>query len=285
MAGVIARHVPELAALTVSRPSPPGSRAGAHGTPEAVGMSDRIHALTDGSAGRVHAYLLEDDDGLTLIDTLSADDGSEVLRALGRIGRGVTDLRRIVLTHAHRSHVRGAAWLQKASGATVYASPFEASIIAGERPSAPDRLLAPPPAPGLPPPGGAHPRLLRREGRQALTAPLRPEVRNRRRGAPRRLGRIAPGRPHPRPHRREHVFYWPAERALFTGTCWSPGRAWRSGGAGSPPTWSATGARCSELACVGDVEWIGTGHGAPGHPRRRRHRPPPAGRLTPRYAA
>ena len=100
-------------------------------------MNARIHALTDGTAGRVHAYLLEDDDGLTLIDTLSADDGAEVLRALARIGKGVTDLRRIVLTHAHRSHVRGAAWLKRASGAQVFASPFEASIVAGERPSAP----------------------------------------------------------------------------------------------------------------------------------------------------
>ena len=71
-----------------------------------TGGASRIHALTDGTAGRVHAYLLEDDDGLTLIDTLSADNGAEVLRALARIGRGVTDLRRIVLTHAHRSHVR-----------------------------------------------------------------------------------------------------------------------------------------------------------------------------------
>ena len=47
-------------------------------------MNTRIHALTDGTAGRVHAYLLEDVDGLTLIDTLSADDGSEVLRALAQ---------------------------------------------------------------------------------------------------------------------------------------------------------------------------------------------------------
>ena len=46
-------------------------------------MSERIHAITDGTAGRVHAYLLEMDDGVTLIDTLSGDDGAAVL---GRAG-------------------------------------------------------------------------------------------------------------------------------------------------------------------------------------------------------
>ena len=135
----------------------------------ATGGASRIHALTDGTAGRVHAYLLEDDDGLTLIDTLSADDGAEVLRALGRIGRGVTDLRRIVLTHAHRSHVRGAAWLKGASGATGVREPVRGVDHGGRAPVRPDRLLAAPAVPGLPPPGGPHPRLLRREGGQAAT--------------------------------------------------------------------------------------------------------------------
>ena len=75
-------------------------------------MSDRIHAITDGTAGRVHAYLLEMDDGVTLIDTLSGDDGAAVLAELARIGRRPDELTRIMLTHAHRSHIRGAAWLR-----------------------------------------------------------------------------------------------------------------------------------------------------------------------------
>ena len=79
-------------------------------------MSARIHAITDGTAGRVHAYLLEMDDGVTLIDTLSDDDGEVVIAELSRIGQRPQDLDRIILTHAHRSHVRGAAWLRRLSG-------------------------------------------------------------------------------------------------------------------------------------------------------------------------
>ena len=93
-------------------------------------MSARIHPITDHQAGEVHAYLLEMDDGLTLIDTLSDDAAGTVRPAIEEgLGRDLGDLKRIVLTHAHRSHVRGARWLREHTGATVYANPFEAATI------------------------------------------------------------------------------------------------------------------------------------------------------------
>ena len=71
-------------------------------------MSARIHPITDGTAGRVHAYLLEEDDGVTLVDALSGTDAAAIVSGLAAIGRSPADLTRILLTHAHRSHVCGA---------------------------------------------------------------------------------------------------------------------------------------------------------------------------------
>src|SRR5688572_32610018 len=57
----------------------------------------------------VHAFLLDDGDGLTLIDTLYDDDGSVVLAEIAQMGRTPADLKQIILTHAHKSHVGGLA--------------------------------------------------------------------------------------------------------------------------------------------------------------------------------
>jgi glyoxylase-like metal-dependent hydrolase (beta-lactamase superfamily II) len=85
--------------------------------------------------GRVHAYLIDDGDGLTLVDALGKDDGRTIFDALERMGRRPSELRRIVLTHAHPTHVKGAAVLKRASGARVFAPFEEQDIIEGHRPS------------------------------------------------------------------------------------------------------------------------------------------------------
>jgi glyoxylase-like metal-dependent hydrolase (beta-lactamase superfamily II) len=226
-------------------------------------VSDRIHALTDGTAGRVHAYLLEDDDGLTLIDTLSAADGAEVLRALARIGKGVTDLRRIVLTHAHRSHVRGAAWLRRASGAQVHASPFEASIVAGERPSAPTGFRPRRPfrvyhlQAGLTLGYYAEKAGKRFPMLSAPTCDTDVEVRH---GDS--VGSLQAV------HTPGHTdgsmsFYWPAERALFVGDVLVTYPRTEIGWPGLSTDMDRNRRSLAELAGVGDVEFIGTGHGDP----------------------
>lgn len=71
--------------------------------------------------------------GLTLIDTLFDADARVVLDQISAIGRAPSDLKQIVLTHAHRSHLGGLAALKRISGATVYSHAWEADIIAGER--------------------------------------------------------------------------------------------------------------------------------------------------------
>ena len=52
--------------------------------------------------GFVNAYLVEEDDGLTLIDTALPRSEKAILAAAERLGRPIV---RIVLTHAHQDHI------------------------------------------------------------------------------------------------------------------------------------------------------------------------------------
>src|SRR5438876_1683911 len=92
-----------------------------------------IYSLSQQEGGHVHAFLLDDGKELTVIDTLWDTDGQRILDQIKSIGRSVTDLKNIILTHAHQSHLGGLAALKRASGAKVYAHEWEADIIAGER--------------------------------------------------------------------------------------------------------------------------------------------------------
>ncbi|HLE14947.1 MAG TPA: MBL fold metallo-hydrolase, partial [Anaerolineales bacterium] len=94
----------------------------------------RFFPLTE-NFGRVHAYLLEDGDGLTLIDSLRDRGGKVILEAMARSGYFPAELRRIILTHAHPTHVNGAAALKRLSGAPVFGPVEELDIFEGRRPS------------------------------------------------------------------------------------------------------------------------------------------------------
>ena len=92
-----------------------------------------IFSMGQQEGGHVHAFLLDDGNGLTLIDTMYDDDARHVLTELKIIGRTPADIRHIILTHAHKSHLGGVAALKKASAAPVYAHDWEVDIIAGRR--------------------------------------------------------------------------------------------------------------------------------------------------------
>jgi glyoxylase-like metal-dependent hydrolase (beta-lactamase superfamily II) len=96
-------------------------------------LAPGVHALGGRSGGRVRAFLLEDAGELTLVDTLFERDARLVLAAIHALGRKPGDLKRVALTHAHRSHLGGVAALKRATGATVLAHEWEADIVAGER--------------------------------------------------------------------------------------------------------------------------------------------------------
>ena len=92
-----------------------------------------VHSMDQSTGGHVHAFLLDDGENLTLIDTLFDTDAGRILDRISALGKSVGDLEHIILTHAHRSHLGGLAVLKDLSGATVYSHAWEADIIAGER--------------------------------------------------------------------------------------------------------------------------------------------------------
>jgi glyoxylase-like metal-dependent hydrolase (beta-lactamase superfamily II) len=92
-----------------------------------------VHSLGHEKGGHVHAFLLDDGGELSLVDTLFEDDAHLVLEAINALGRKVTDLKRIAITHGHRSHLGGVAALKRASGAEVLAHEWEADIVSGDR--------------------------------------------------------------------------------------------------------------------------------------------------------
>jgi glyoxylase-like metal-dependent hydrolase (beta-lactamase superfamily II) len=65
--------------------------------------------------------------------TRSSTATPETCSARSALGRRPEDLKRIAITHAHRSHLGGLAALKRVSGATVYAHEWEADIVAGDR--------------------------------------------------------------------------------------------------------------------------------------------------------
>jgi glyoxylase-like metal-dependent hydrolase (beta-lactamase superfamily II) len=92
-----------------------------------------VYSMGVSKGFNVHAFLLDDGDGLTLIDTLFDAGGQVILDELEAMGKSVDDIKRIVLTHGHRSHLGGAADLKRMSGAPVYSHEWEADIISGDR--------------------------------------------------------------------------------------------------------------------------------------------------------
>jgi glyoxylase-like metal-dependent hydrolase (beta-lactamase superfamily II) len=211
-----------------------------------------VYSMKQDKGGRVHAYLLDDGNGLTLLDTLYDDDANVVLAEIAQIGKTPSDLKRIILTHAHKSHVGGVAALKKASGATVCAHDWEVDIIAGRRKATPVGKVP----------------------RKPLT------VYGLQLGLALGLGRHDPCEVDHRLKAGDHIgplqvvetpghtpgslsFWWPDRRALFVGdviVTWpevAPG--W--------PGLTLDNARnlrsVHQLADFGDAEILGTGHGEP----------------------
>ena len=92
----------------------------------------RVDAL--GLKNFIHVLLLENDDGLTLVDTGVAGSVERIKTAITSLGAGPGDLKRIFLTHQHDDHTGGLkGLLEWAPGAEVGATAHEADVISGRR--------------------------------------------------------------------------------------------------------------------------------------------------------
>jgi glyoxylase-like metal-dependent hydrolase (beta-lactamase superfamily II) len=96
------------------------------------------------SLGFVNAFLLEADDGLTLIDTGIPGSEGAILEAVGALGRRPEDVRHVVVTHCHSDHSGSLAALKRATGAAAWMHPEDASMVRSGRTLRP---LVPAPGP------------------------------------------------------------------------------------------------------------------------------------------
>ncbi len=92
----------------------------------------RVHLL---SGSFVNFYLIDEPDGLTLIDTGLARHFKVTMQTIKRLDRSPVDLKRIILTHSDGDHIGALADLKAICGARAYASPIEAQAIEQARPS------------------------------------------------------------------------------------------------------------------------------------------------------
>ena len=100
-------------------------------------VADGIYALAGLKMGR--AYLIDDADGLTLIDTSSASASAAILDAITAIRRKPEDLRTIVVTHYHYDHTGNVSALVDRSGAEFCAHAEDVPYIDGRLPWLPPK--------------------------------------------------------------------------------------------------------------------------------------------------
>jgi glyoxylase-like metal-dependent hydrolase (beta-lactamase superfamily II) len=90
----------------------------------------RISVPTPFYVGPVNVYLIEEDP-LTLIDAGPRHEGSlEALRdGLARLGHKLSDIKRIIISHAHSDHYGLAQLVVEESGATAYIHEWDAAAV------------------------------------------------------------------------------------------------------------------------------------------------------------
>lgn len=82
----------------------------------------------------VNGYLIKQDDDFTLVDVGVGSGFVDTLeKQMQANGHALTDIKHIIITHAHPDHCGGLADLQSRIDATTYAHPLDAPVITGEK--------------------------------------------------------------------------------------------------------------------------------------------------------
>lgn len=91
-----------------------------------------INRIADGAwllaLGYANAVLLEDGDGLVLVDAGFPGKEQVVFDAIAQLGKRPSDLKHLVFTHGHPDHIGSAAAIVRASGARTYMHAADAPL-------------------------------------------------------------------------------------------------------------------------------------------------------------
>ena len=85
-----------------------------------------VHVVTH---GHTNCYVVEGEGGVTLVDAAYPATWSAVRQCLSDLGRSVSDVRGLVITHGHFDHVGFAGKLQRAYGVQVWAGAGDAYLL------------------------------------------------------------------------------------------------------------------------------------------------------------
>ncbi len=85
------------------------------------------------------AFIIDGDEGVTLVDTGLPKKTDHILDGLAAIGRKVDDVKHIVITHAHVDHIGGLGVIRSLTDAEVMCSQEDAPAVQG------DAEMTPPP--------------------------------------------------------------------------------------------------------------------------------------------
>ncbi|MGO9518348.1 MAG: MBL fold metallo-hydrolase [Candidatus Korobacteraceae bacterium] len=94
--------------------------------------------------GFANAFLIEGDDGLTMIDAGYPGKEAAVFGAIRGLGRSPNQLKHLIFTHGHPDHIGSAAAIVRETGARTYMHPLDIPMAESGGPFRPMT-----PAPGL----------------------------------------------------------------------------------------------------------------------------------------
>jgi len=98
-------------------------------------LAPRLHRIGNDI---VAVYLVEDDQGITVIDAGLAGHWNDLVGELKAMGRGLDDIRALILTHGDSDHVGFAERLRREHHVPVYVHEADAARARGEVSTKPD---------------------------------------------------------------------------------------------------------------------------------------------------
>jgi glyoxylase-like metal-dependent hydrolase (beta-lactamase superfamily II) len=103
-------------------------------------VADGIHRIED---SYTNFYLVEDEGGVTVVDAGLPTSGPSLEDALGQLGRRFSDVRAVVLTHAHFDHLGIAERARRELGVPVWVHENDAPLTKQPRQYAHERARFP----------------------------------------------------------------------------------------------------------------------------------------------